>query len=114
MEGKWTSDGPVSVGSTSHWIAKPDFKIKGEWDEVVTEFEENKKLAMKTVEGSKLKMVVTGLLEPTDVGTKLTYVEEYEVPYSVLGKLIDKLSLRKETEKFMEDMMENLKRAIET
>jgi hypothetical protein len=41
------------------------FGIKGEWDEEVTEFEENKRLAMKTVEGSKIKLRVTGMLEPT-------------------------------------------------
>ena len=114
MEGKWTSKGPVGVGSIGHFVAKPDFKIKGEWDEEVTEFEENKKMAMRTVEGSKMKMGVTGLLEPTATGTKVTYIEEYEVPYSVLGKLIDKLSIRKNTENFMDAMMANLKKAIET
>ncbi len=114
MEGKWTSEGPVKVGSISHWTAKPDFKIKGEWDEVVTEFEENRMMTMRTVEGSKMKMGVTGLLEPIANGTKVTYTEEYEVPYSVLGKLMDKLSLRKETEKFMESFLEKLKKNIET
>lgn len=114
MEGTWTSKEPVRVGSIGHFVAKPDFKIKGEWDEVVTEFEENKKLTMKTVEGSKLNMSVTGLFEPTTTGTKVTYVEEYGVPYSVFGKLIDKLVLRKDTEKFMDSMLENMKKALET
>jgi uncharacterized protein YndB with AHSA1/START domain len=113
MEGKWTSKGPVRVGSIGHFVAKPDFKIKGEWDEEVTEFEENKKIAMRTVEGSKLKMSLTGSLEPTAKGTKVTYVEDYEVPYSVFGKLIDTLVLRKDTEKFMEEMMANLKKTLE-
>jgi hypothetical protein len=113
MEGKWTSKGPVGVGSIGHFVAKPDFKIKGEWDEVVTEFEENKKMAMRTVEGSKMKMGVTGLVEPSANGTKVTYIEEYDVPYSVLGKLIDNLSIRKGTERFMDEMMEKLKKAIE-
>jgi uncharacterized membrane protein len=114
MEGKWTSEGPVKVGSISHWTAKPDFKIKGEWDEEVTEFEENKMMTMRTVEGSKMKMGVTGLLEPTTNGTKVTYIEEYQVPYSVLGMLLDRLSLRKGTEKFMESFLQKLKVAIET
>jgi hypothetical protein len=34
-------------------------------------------------------------LETVDKGTKLTIVEDYEFPYSVLGKLIDKLMARK-------------------
>ena len=114
MEGKWTSNGPVGIGSVGHFVAKPDFKIKGEWDEEVTEFEENKKFVMKTVEGSKMKLGVTGLLEPTAKGTKVTYIDEYQVPYSVFGKLMDKLVLRKDTEKFMEEVMNNLKKALET
>ena len=113
LEGKWTSKGPVGVGSTSHWIAKPDFKMKGEWDEEVTEFVTNKKMAMRTVEGSKLKMTATMTFEPTTKGTKVTFNEEYEVPYSVLGKLIDKLKFSKDTEKFMEELLEKLKKAIE-
>jgi hypothetical protein len=114
MEGKWTSSGPVGLGSIGHFTAKPDFKIKGEWDEEVTEFEENKKLTMRTVEGSKLKLGVSALFEPAAEGTKLTYTENYEVPYSVVGKLLDKLVLRKDTEKFMEEVMANLKKALET
>jgi hypothetical protein len=113
MEGKWTSTGPVGVGSIGHFVAKPDFKIKGEWDEEVTEFEENKRMAMRTVEGSKMKMGVTGIVEPISNGTKVTYLEEYEVPYSVFGKLIDQLVIRKGTEKFMIEMMGNLKKALE-
>ena len=114
MEGKWTTEGPVGVASISHWVAKPGYKIKGEWDEVVTEFQENKMMTMKTVEGSKMKMEVTGFLEPTPNGTKVTYTEEYQVPYSVLGMVMDKLSLRKETEKFMESFLQELKKNIET
>jgi uncharacterized membrane protein len=113
MDGKWTSKGSVGVGSIGHFVAKPGFKIKGEWDEEVTEFEENKRMAMKTVEGSKMKMGVTGLVEPIANGTKVTYMEEYEVPYSIVGKLVDKLVVRKDTEKFMGEMMENLKKALE-
>ena len=114
MEGKWVSKDPVGLGSVGHFVAKPDFKIKGEWDEEVTEFEVNKKLAMRTVEGSKMKMGVTGLLEPTAEGTKVTYTDEYALPYSVFGKLIDKLVARKETERFMEELMSNLKKALES
>lgn len=84
IEGKWVSKGPVGVGSIAHWTAKPAFKLPGEWDTKVTEFATNKKMVMRTVEKSKLNMTTTGMLEPTTVGTKVTYIEEYEVPYSVL------------------------------
>ena len=113
LEGKWISEGPIGVGSVSHWIPKEEFAIKGEWDEEIVEFEKNRKIVMRTVKDSKLNMTVTGLFEPTTEGTKLTYIDEYEVPYSLLGKLVDKVKYSKETEKFMEDMLENLKQTLE-
>jgi uncharacterized protein YndB with AHSA1/START domain len=113
MEGKWISEGPIGVGSVSHWTPKEEFKIKGEWDEEIVEFEKNRKIVMQTTEDSKLNMKVTGLFEPTTEGTKLTYIDEYEVPYSVLGKLVDKVKYSKDTAKFMEGMLENLKQTLE-
>ncbi len=114
MEAKWTTPGPVRVGTIGHWIAKPAFKLPGEWDTEVIEFEENKKMSMRTVESSKLKMTTTGILEPTIFGSKTTYIEEYEVPYSVIGKLADKITYRKATERFMDELLQNLKNALET
>lgn len=112
--GKWTTPGPVGVGSIGHWTAKPDNTLmKGEWDTKVTEFVKNKKMAMESVEGSKFKMAVMGLFESSSIGTKVTYIEDYEVPYSVLGKLVDRIKYRKETEKLMETWLLNLKKALE-
>ena len=113
LEGKWTSQGPVGVGSISHWIPKEDFKLKGEFDEEVVEFEKNKKIVMRTVKESKLNMTTIGLLEPTATGTKVTYTDQYEVPYSVLGKFVDKVKYSKDTEKFMEGMLGKLKNTLE-
>ncbi len=113
LEGKWTSPLPLGVGSTSHWIPKEEFKLKGEWDEEIVEFEKDKKIVMKTTKESKLNMTIIGLLEPTAVGTKFTYTDDYAVPYSVLGQLVDKVKYSKDTEKFMEGMLANLKRALE-
>jgi uncharacterized protein YndB with AHSA1/START domain len=113
LEAKWISEGPIGVGSVSHWTPKEEFKIKGEWDEEIVEFEKNRKIVMRTAKDSKLNMTVTGLFEPTTEGTKLTYIDEYEVPYSLLGKLVDKVKYSKNTEKFMEGMLENLKQTLE-
>jgi uncharacterized protein YndB with AHSA1/START domain len=113
LEAKWISEGPIGVGSVSHWTPKQEFKIKGEWDEEIVEFEKNRKIVMRTAKDSKLNMTVTGLFEPTTEGTKLTYIDEYEVPYSLLGKLVDKVKYSKDTEKFMEGMLENLKQTLE-
>ena len=113
LEAKWISEGPIGVGSVSHWTPKEEFKIKGEWDEEIVEFEKNRKIVMRTAKDSKLNMTVTGLFEPTTEGTKLTYIDEYEVPYSLLGKLVDKVKYSKDTGKFIEGMLENLKQTLE-
>jgi len=114
LEGKWITPGPVRLGSVSHWVAKPGFKMKGEWDQEVTEFELNRKMAWHTAAGSKLNMGVRGELEATANGSKVQYTEEYELPYWILGKLVDKLRYRKAVEKFMDDTLAALKKAVET
>jgi len=46
-------------------------------------------------------------------GTKMTYSVDYELPYSVLGKLLDKLKVSKDMEKNNTKMLENIKKALE-
>jgi len=58
-------------------------------------------------------MVNSWTFEPTAKGTKLTFSLDYEVPYSVLGKVIDKLKVGKDIEKSMSQMQENIKKALE-
>jgi hypothetical protein len=38
---------------------------------------------------------------------------DYELPYSVLGKVIDKLKVRKDLDKVMGKMMEDIKKGLE-
>ena len=52
-------------------------------------------------------------LEPIAKGTKVTYLMDYEMPYSVLGKLIDKLRFRKAMEKSFEVGLKKLKSMME-
>jgi len=114
MEGKWTSEGPVGVGSICHFDTKGTFSSFGELKGEVTEFEKNKKMTIHTKD-AKGKMDATDslVLEPTTKGTKVTYITEYKVPYSVLGKLIDKISISKHMETMHVKMLENLKKALE-
>ena len=54
-------------------------------------------------------------LKPTQAGTELFYVMEYKLPYSIIGKIIDKLVVGREIEK-EEDLktaFENLKNILE-
>ena len=111
-EAEYTSKGPVGVGTTSHHIAKVGGQ-QGEWDMEITEFVKNKKMSDHTIGASKVKMGGSWTLEPTAKGTKLTFSMDYELPYSVLGKVIDKLKLSKDIERSMGRMLANVKKALE-
>ena len=112
MEGEYTSKGPVGVGTTSHHIAKVGGQER-EWDMEITEFVKNKKMSDHTIGASKVKMGGSWTFEPTGKGTKLAFSVDYELPYSVLGKVIDKLKVSKDMDKVMGKMMQNVKKALE-
>jgi len=51
--------------------------------------------------------------EPTDGGTRWTNIVEYELPYSILGKILDKLRMRKIMEKGADYNVEKAKELLE-
>jgi uncharacterized protein YndB with AHSA1/START domain len=72
-------------------------KVKPHWHEIV-EFEKNRRIVDSEVKGGGgvfKKEHLIFALETADKGTKLTIVEDYVFPYSVFGKLIDKLMAKK-------------------
>ena len=111
-EGQYTSKGPIGVGTTMHYVGKAGGQ-QAEWDMEVTEFEKYKKTSAHTVGASKLKMKNSYTLEPTARGTKLATIMDYELPYSILGKIIDKLKVSKDIEKMTEKQLEGIKKALE-
>ena len=113
VEFKQTSKGPWGVGTTLHWISKQSGSPI-ETDFEITEFEKNKKATMRTIGASKLKLQQSMTLEPTAKGTKVTYILDYTMPYSFLGKIIDKLKVQKDMEKSIERQIRDYKKALET
>ena len=111
-EGEYISKGPVGVGTTMHYVAKAGGQ-QSEHDMEVTEFVKNNKVVAHTIGASKLKMQMSYTLEPTAKGTKLTFSVDYELPYSILGKIVDKLRVSKDMEKSIERMLRNTKNALE-
>jgi carbon monoxide dehydrogenase subunit G len=113
VEFKQTSKGPWGVGTTLHWISKQSGSPM-ELDMEVTEFEKNKKATISTVKGSKFKLKQTCAIEPTANGTKLAYFVDYTMPYSVFGKLIDRLKVQKDMEKSIDRQLVDYKKALES
>ena len=103
---EWTSEPKMKVGATVH-VFSEIAGSKGEWNAEITEYKDNEKVSWRTTEGN-MTIIYNATLDPTKAGTKLTTSFDYELPYSILGKLIDKLrvhkSLEKETEKALQKM----------
>jgi carbon monoxide dehydrogenase subunit G len=107
-----TSEGPIGVGTRMHFVGAAG-GTQAEFDMEVTEFVTNKKIAFRTIGGSKVKMTASYTYEPTAKGTKMTYDMDYELPYLILGKLLDKVKVSKDMLKNQNTTLENIKKAIE-
>ncbi len=108
---EWTSKDKDKVGSTVH-VTSEIVGVKGEFDAEITEMIENKKAAWRTTSGNPT-MIYSLTLSPTKTGSKLTTAVDYELPYSVLGKLIDKLRVHKAMEKEGEKALQKIKDTVE-
>jgi uncharacterized membrane protein len=108
----WTSKERNKVGSTAHIVGKKIAGVKGKWDAELAEIIENEKGSWRSTGGNFTGFGST-VLSPTKNGTRVTIMIEYELPYSFLGKLIDKLSVHKELEKGFDDGLKKLKEIME-
>jgi len=112
MEVLSRDEGPQRVGFTLKVKTKIGNQV---WEVEVetTEFVKNKRQVVRQKGGAMKKMLMTDTFEPTDGGTKWTSILEYELPYSLLGKLIDKLKFRKDIEKSSDYYVNKTKELIE-
>jgi len=104
--------GPTRVGFKAKMRAKFGGK---EWEveEETTQLVKNKRFSGRQKSGALKKLEHTDLFEPTEKGTKWTAILEYELSYSLLGKVVDKLKAPKDIEKSMDYSMKKTKELIE-
>jgi uncharacterized membrane protein len=108
---KWTTSQHEGVGTHG----KGKFNTAGQIFEAefeVIEWEQNRKLGWRSVAGN-FTSFGTYTLEPRGKKTEITSVLNYELPYSILGKMIDKLKMRKQFSKDGRQSLENLKALCE-
>ena len=105
-----TSAKKEGVGVTAHMVTELSGR-EMEFDMQTTAWVENKNIAWKSEE--PMKSVGGYNLEPSGAGTKLVMKMDYELPYSVLGKLLDKIKVSKELEKDIAESLEKLKKILE-
>jgi uncharacterized membrane protein len=108
---EWISKPKMEVGATVH-VMSEIAGAKGEWDAEITEFKENEKVSWRTISGN-MTIIYNAIVESAKTGTKLTTSFDYELPYSILGKLIDKLRVHKAMEKESEKALQKMKEIAE-
>jgi carbon monoxide dehydrogenase subunit G len=101
-----TIEDKLRVGATAHGIPKK----KGEYNFEIMESLKNQRMAYR-LSGS-LNVLVTSILEPVQQGTKFTYVYDYQMPWGILGKVVEKL-LISQLKKESENSVENLRSILE-
>ncbi len=105
------TSGKPGLGAIAHvWSELAGQKDEG--DAETLEWIEYRKHLWRTDSGH-MKAVGSLTLEPIEVGTRATFVVDYELPYSVIGQLMDKLRVSKEMNKMVEDAMLKLKEVNE-
>ena len=111
---QWTAfvQAASSRGPKTHWV----YNIRGmkvEADTTVTEIQENKVYGFRQTSGFLKRGEGRFEILPSKKGSIVTWTNEYELPYSYLGKLMDKLKARKQFEEGMDQSIERLKQLLE-
>ena len=103
------------VGATAHGIPKKEGEsIKFNFE--ITDSLENEKITIRVydkVYRGTVTVLATFILEPVEAETKLTYVGDYEMPWGIFGKFLDKLFIHRMLEKDVRTELENLKNILE-
>ena len=101
-----TPEDKLRVGASAHGIPMK----KGTFNLEITESLRNQRLTYRL--SGTLNVLVTSTMEPVKQGTKFTYVYDYEMPWGILGKILERL-MRVELERESKDSLENLKGILE-
>lgn len=106
------ASGKQGLGATYHTTAK-FLGMKFDIEQECTEWLENRKWTYRmSFRGKESR--ISFIMKPIESGTKLTEVIDYELPYSHLGKILDKVAVGKHMEKFAKEELENLKGILES
>jgi uncharacterized membrane protein len=107
----WTSAEKMQSGATVRVFSEMMGR-KEEFDTIVTEWMPNEKVVWRTTSGNMPGEFIA-TLNPTNAGFKVTTSFDYELPYSVIGKLIDKLRFQKYMQQEAKTALQRMKAAAE-
>ena len=88
---------------------------KMEWDGRIIEWVENGRVVWEATSGTprKMRMKAVNRVEREEGGTRYSLEVEYEPPYSILGKIMDLIMIKRSLGKSIQSSNLNLKRISE-
>ncbi len=96
-----------SYGSKTHWVYEWG-GMKVESDTEVTEHKESRSYGFRQTHGFFKSAETLLEVHPGGKGSIVTWSVKFELPYSYLGKLVEKLKGRKQFEKSMDESINKL------
>jgi uncharacterized membrane protein len=105
-----TSEQRYGIRTTTHCIMEQAGRII-ERDAVVSEYVENERLAWHCDKPSRNDGIFE--FKPTEKGTSVKFIMDYDLPYSILGMLIDKLKVSKEIARGVDEGLAKMKEILE-
>ncbi|MFW9896589.1 MAG: hypothetical protein ACFFD7_12355 [Candidatus Thorarchaeota archaeon] len=106
------TEAPIGVGTKFRLTTLlSGRKLSTETEFIV--FEKNRRTVERQTKGDLKKWEVESIFEVTNKGTKITTTFDYELPYSILGKIIDKLGTGKQIKEFATMASERSKQYLE-
>lgn len=102
----------TTQGTKTHWIYDMG-GMKVESDSEVKEENPNEAYSFEQTKGFMKSGGTTFQIANTKDGCSVTWTTEYQLPYSYLGKLVNKLKAQKQFEKVIDESIPNLKKLLE-
>ncbi len=101
-----------STGLKAHWVYDMS-GMRVESDSLVSEVKENSIYEFCQTKGFMKEGATRFDIKPNKKGSSVTWTTEYELPYSYLGKLADKLRAKKQFGQAIEKSVNSLKQLLE-
>jgi len=109
---EYASKEKEGVGGVAHVCGEAG-GVRSEWDAETTEWTEYSRIAWRSTGGTFTGFGSVTLL-PSDDGTVATFMMDYDLPYSILGKIVNKLHVYRALEKGVTNGLEKLKATLES
>ena len=109
---EYTGEQRSGVGTPFYYEEKSGGRLM-KFNYKVTEWVENERLAFIMTAGPAKKDDQVWSIEATPSGSRFTLMEDFEMPWGIIGKIMDALIVGRTIGKHLEEILANLKSLVE-